>query len=197
MSAIRTVALALILSATGSVLHAQEKAPKRPRLESDADTNSAGAYYQYGMQHIRNNSRDAANAFYWASRLDPAWADPLYARRVAMLMSDHTTLLDYLFQKSYIFKSKQIQHIDSLYVLAMLRDPFVNRALDHTMLQTAMLEIDEDLTDLSDPHLSPEFRAWVAYTNAQLPRSAALYADAIRRTRRISSCTWTARSRCS
>src|SRR5947207_9509235 len=64
------------------------KVPKRPNLEEGADTNFAPAYYEFGMRKIERDPQKAADAFYWATRLDPAWAQPVYARRIALLMAD-------------------------------------------------------------------------------------------------------------
>src|SRR5438046_6606044 len=51
----------------------------RPRLPAGSDTNAALAYYNFGTRW--NAPTDTAEmALFWASRLDPSWAEPLYAR---------------------------------------------------------------------------------------------------------------------
>src|SRR5882724_10277842 len=59
----------------------------RPRLPSTADTNAAAAYYQFAEPLVRFGAKldTAEMALYWASRLDPAWPDPIYARGMVLL----------------------------------------------------------------------------------------------------------------
>jgi tetratricopeptide (TPR) repeat protein len=60
--------------------------PDRPRLivsgpaATSLDTNDARFYYAAGMAVRDTNPEGASAAFYWASRLDPSWAEPYYAR---------------------------------------------------------------------------------------------------------------------
>src|SRR6185369_14516804 len=85
----RTLSLALAALLAAGAAHAQA-APRRPALPAQSDTNDASAYYRLGMSRLSANPREAADAFWWASRLDPHWADPLYARRAALLMSNRS-----------------------------------------------------------------------------------------------------------
>ncbi|MGK4301757.1 hypothetical protein, partial [Klebsiella pneumoniae] len=70
-------------------------APARPPISSQyggpADTaaarNSADAYMAYGLTKLGLEPDTAAAAFYWASRLDPWRAEPLYARSLAILLA--------------------------------------------------------------------------------------------------------------
>ena len=55
---------------------AGEREPRRPKFTVVRDTNSAGAYYYHGLSVLDRDPQQAADAFYWASRLDPEWADP-------------------------------------------------------------------------------------------------------------------------
>src|SRR3989442_266752 len=87
----------ILITLPPAALQAQGgKVPKRPKLEAGADTNFASAYYEYGVSMIEQDPERAAAAFYWAARLNPAWAPPLYARRVALLMADRRLLVAYL-----------------------------------------------------------------------------------------------------
>src|SRR6266566_1894764 len=77
MRAVLLASLAASILATlpPAALQAQSgKVPKRPNLEAGADTNFAPAYYEFGMREIERDPQKAADAFYWATRLDPAWA---------------------------------------------------------------------------------------------------------------------------
>src|SRR5205823_13766272 len=80
--------LALALAATvaplvAAPLMAQKLAESipRPKLRDVTDTNDAQAYFDAVIQRFRSDPRYAADAFYWATRLNPGWADPLYGRR--------------------------------------------------------------------------------------------------------------------
>src|SRR5207247_6068689 len=90
------------------------KVPKRPNLEEGADTNFAPAYYEFGMRKIERDPQKAADAFYWATRLDPAWAQPVYARRIALLMADPRLLVGYMRGNRRFLESKEARRIDSL-----------------------------------------------------------------------------------
>lgn len=104
--------------------------PKRPRLDVEADTNFAPAYYTFGMRTIERDPQKAADAFYWATRLDPAWAQPFYARRVALLMADPRLLVGYMRHNRRFLESKEARRIDSLELRALTLDPFLTRELD-------------------------------------------------------------------
>jgi hypothetical protein len=91
--------LVLAIAATGASIlappAAAQKTPKpipRPTLRDVTDTNDAQAYYDFGLRTFRDDPGTAADAFYWAARLNPGWADPLYARRAAVLSSKQTLL---------------------------------------------------------------------------------------------------------
>jgi len=78
---------------------AAQNIPKRPPLEG-ADTNQAAAYYQYGLSVLQQDPRKAADAFYWAARIDPTWAQPLYAGRIVFLMgADDQFVIGYMDEK--------------------------------------------------------------------------------------------------
>src|SRR5713101_1954999 len=98
----RPVALPLLVASmmaasSWSPLQGQKgKTPKRPDLGVGADTNFAPAYYGYGLSVVQRDPQKAAEAFYWAARLDPTWAQPLYARRIALLMAEPRFLVGYM-----------------------------------------------------------------------------------------------------
>jgi len=110
------------------------KVPKRPNLEEGADTNFAPAYYEFGMRKIERDPQKAADAFYWATRLDPAWAQPVYARRIALLMADPRLLVGYMRGNRRFLESKEARRIDSLELRALTLDPFLNRDLDKQLI---------------------------------------------------------------
>lgn len=126
------------LTASSSLAQAQDWTPKRPKLPAGADTASAIAYYDYGTAQIERDPRRAADAFYWASRIAPDWAAPLYARRVAFLLANPRRLLDYAEGRR---RDAETHRIDSLEIRARQRDPFLHRFLDRLLLKTYLTEV--------------------------------------------------------
>jgi tetratricopeptide (TPR) repeat protein len=170
------VAAALLIA---SVSEAQKKPkePKRPKMEAERDTNSAGAYYYWGLGQLERNPRGAQDAFYWASRLEPSWADPLYAQRIAFHMSDLARFWKYITGTKYVLRSAEIKRTDSLHFRAMLRDPFFFRRHDKMLIDRMI----EELTGEFGGFISgdPEMRAWFAYSQTRFPEAVELYAKAI------------------
>src|SRR4029077_17961304 len=121
-----------------------DKAPKRPKLEAGADTNFAPAYYESGVATIARDPERAAAAFYWAARLDPAWAQPLYARRVALLLADPTLLVGDMNGHRRYVESKEARTIDSLELRALMLDPFLARDLDKPLIVAYLRALVQD-----------------------------------------------------
>jgi tetratricopeptide (TPR) repeat protein len=135
-------ALSLALSA--------QNIPKRPQLEVGTDSNQATAYYSYGMTMLQQDPRKAADAFFWAARIDPTWAQPLYAQRIALLMaSDDQFVIGYIDGKKNYTHSKDARHFDSLELHARMLDPFLNRELDKDLL-LRYVRAEYDLYQKSD-----------------------------------------------
>ena len=173
--------------------------PARPALWAGADTNSAAAYYGHGVQKLSSAPDEAAAAFYWASRLNPGWADPLYGRRVALLMSDPRRLVNYMDGSRQTLRNPEIQAIDSLQLRALALDPFVLQKFDRQMilryLETVYAqyfnsvgETDRTLASFEAQqalnHASPFFRAWMAYSEGRFPAALEEYEKELRRARR-------------
>jgi tetratricopeptide (TPR) repeat protein len=113
---------------------AAQNVPRRPPLNG-ADTNQAAAYYSYGLSMLQQDPQKAADAFYWASRIDPSWAQPLYAGRIAFLVgADDQFVIGYMDGKRSYTRSKEARRIDSLELRARMLDPFMNRELDKDLL---------------------------------------------------------------
>src|SRR5438067_13646829 len=77
----------LLLALAPALLQAQ-RAPRRPRLGADGDTNDAAAYFQLGLDKAERDPAQAEAAFYWASHLDPLSPQALYALSVARLLKE-------------------------------------------------------------------------------------------------------------
>ncbi len=159
-----------------------ETAPRRPRLKADADTNSATAYYSYGISALDKDPAGAAAAFYWASRLDPTWAAPLYGQHSALLLAlPHGVLTEYLASSPRALREPGIRHLDSLAYLALQKNPFVERRFDGVVLSVWMHRESngpEKLRTLTaqDRRLA----GWVAYAGGQYKAAASTYGEVIR-----------------
>lgn len=169
--------VAALLLATEVDAQKKPKEPKRPKMEAERDTNAAAAYYYWGLGQMRSNPRGAQDAFYWASRLDPSWADPLYAQRIAYHLSDLERFWKYLTGTKYVLRAAETKRIDSLLYRAMLRDPFLFRRHDRMLIDRLISELTDGYGGLMGS--SPSFLAWVAYSETKFPQAVELYAQAI------------------
>jgi tetratricopeptide (TPR) repeat protein len=175
------------------------KVPKRPNLPANSDTNDPGAYFAVGLAALDNmDAHKAADAFYWASRLDPNWADPLYARRIALLLQEPPRLMRYMTGDRRVITSKDMRQIDSLQYRALMLDPFVYRKLDRRLLTGYFKFVAEhEGRRMGDPRMiddatlhhwigqfmvqaDPSWRAWGAYTSGDLQTAIRLYGEAIK-----------------
>jgi tetratricopeptide (TPR) repeat protein len=179
MRPLRAASLAVAALLLAAVADAQKKPkePKRPKMEASRDTNSAGAYYYWGLGQMRSSPRSAQDAFYWASRLDPAWADPLYAQRIAYHLSDLERFWKYLNGTKYVLRAAETKRVDSLLFRAMLRDPFLFRRHDKMLIDRLVDELTDGYGGIMGS--SPSFLAWVAYSETRFPQAVELYAQAI------------------
>jgi tetratricopeptide (TPR) repeat protein len=160
-----------------------DKELARPRLEADADTNNAQSYYQFGLKNIVKRPREAATAFYWASRLAPPWADPYYGRATALILGDRSRLVRYLTGDKAVMRSKQVEEIDSLYSAAYIRNPFVVSRLDFFIYEefVSQLTNGEAVGLFRGRTGDPAFDAWMAYMQGNHARALRYYATAIKR----------------
>jgi tetratricopeptide (TPR) repeat protein len=135
--------LTLAAACAAAPLSAQRpgQAPRRPRLAAAADTNDARAYYRLGQERLERRPDEAAAAFYWASQIDPGWADPLYGRHVALLMSDPRRLVRYWDGDRRTRTSAEVLAIDSLYLRALRIDPFVQRPFERELVRVLVMNL--------------------------------------------------------
>lgn len=167
----RRVLLALCaLCLTAGAARAQ-KIPKRPELFAGADTNSWFAYFQAGLSNLRRRPDLASDDFYWAGRLNPNAPEPLYASWVAYWKKRPDRFLDYLEGKRFIVESKEVQHIDSLRLKALQRNPMMYQGLWIQLFE------DEGPIDMS---LDPAVQGIVAYAHGNPVRAAERLAEAVK-----------------
>ena len=98
---------------------------KRPSLPGGADSSDWEAYFDYGVSKLRSEPRIAERAFYWASRLDPSRAEPLYGRWVAYWMRVPGWFEEYVAERPRVLESPRILEVDSLYLRALFRNPLM------------------------------------------------------------------------
>jgi tetratricopeptide (TPR) repeat protein len=111
------------VSAQGSL--ADPSTVRRPRLAADADTNSWMAYYNFGIEHLRDSPGKAEDAFVWATRIDPSRAEPLIGRWVAHWNRNLRLFIRYQLHREALSASPHVIQTESLKVRALLRNPFV------------------------------------------------------------------------
>lgn len=137
----RRFVLGLIGVLVAPALAAQDVCPdesRRPRI--DGDTNSARAYYAHGVEKLETEPKVAATAFCWASRIDPNWAAPLYARRIALYLADPLLLVSYMEFEPAVLASARVQQIDSLDLRASMIDPLHARDLERPLVTRYLRE---------------------------------------------------------
>jgi tetratricopeptide (TPR) repeat protein len=187
----------VLLAAVATGSSAQEKAPPRPVLAAGADTNDATTYYDVGLALLRQNPEKAANAFYWASQLNPGDADPYYARRTALLMARPTQLVGYWAGQRSVIRDKAIMRADSLYLRALTINPFLYRKLDNIFFDAILHQYAVEVTGtggsageveyLLDKYMRDapaETKAWRAYSDGNFEEALRQYAIALKSTRK-------------
>jgi tetratricopeptide (TPR) repeat protein len=201
MRPLTAAVVALASLAAISPLSAQKKGglPKRPKLQFTTDTNDAAAYYQLGQQALERDPRLAADAFYWATRLNPNSAEAFYGLRTARHLSDMWRFKRYMEDDRKTIESRDVKQIDSLLARALMLNPFLYRKFDHLMFRSYIhhavnssspgserpmsSEIDHWI-DLWLQRSGPETRAWVAYGEGRFALALRSYADAMKGTKR-------------
>lgn len=102
----------------------------RPAVPKGADSNDWEAYFDLGVTLLRQDVQSATAAFYWASRLNPERAEPLFARWVTFHMQDNRRFGRYVEGNAKVLADPDVQAADSLARLAFARNPFVYRSLE-------------------------------------------------------------------
>ncbi len=168
----------------------------RPALWAGADTTDANSYYNLGVQRLATEPRVAADAFYWAYRLRPGWADALYGRRVALLMANPERLVRYMDGQRTTTRSADVLAVDSLYVRALTLDPFLFRKFDRQLFAAYLRRLAENAIRRGGEgveqarvddwirsilsSLDPETAGWRAYSEGRFPDAIESYERATR-----------------
>jgi Flp pilus assembly protein TadD len=162
-----TSSLAAQNSAADSGAHAADSVsiPARPKPDAGTDTNSALANYEYGMKMVSQNPAEAVRAFYWASKIDPASGDAMYALRTAKLIAMSDGDLARYFGFGQEKRTPAQLALDSLIYRAYTVNPFLFSSIDGALMRRTI----EAETATMFPQITP---ALLAQTVAQRMRQA-------------------------
>jgi tetratricopeptide (TPR) repeat protein len=163
----RLAVVGSLVLAAWSVVDAQrtEVVRTRPTLPSTADTNDAEAYYRLGHEMVARKPGVAADAFYWATRLNPYGAHAFYGRYASLLLEDPRFLTRYLADDERLAESPERKRIDSLFMRALMLDPFLYRKYEHLVIREAFRHTVARSPDVvgvpQRPTLDRAFARWV------------------------------------
>jgi hypothetical protein len=129
------ILLAALLAAAPAGAQRRTEAPRRPRLPAEADSNDAAAYFRLGQELLERRPQQAADAFYWASQINPGWAEPLYGQYAALLMTNPDRLVRYNLGDRRTLSHPEVLGIDSLYFRALRLDPFLRPQFDRELIR--------------------------------------------------------------
>jgi tetratricopeptide (TPR) repeat protein len=135
MVRLRTLRLLLLLGGVLALPLEAQRAPRRPRLSGDADTNDAVSYFQLGTERLERDPNGAAAAFWWATRLDPLSAQVWYGQYQAQLAQNGSRYVRYVLREARGLQTPEIAAIDSLRLRAIALDPFMHRGLEDPLLK--------------------------------------------------------------
>lgn len=167
-------------------------------VELAGDPNDANTYYRHGLRILEDDPLAAADAFHHASRIDPTWGVPLYARRIALLMSNMYVYDQYMQRKRAVITSPGVQRLDSLYFRALVLNPFLPRTEDvRAYRELMMYRVMRDLRKEYPSGLFDEqairwqlddylrraddgTRGWLAHSEGRFDEAAELYTKALK-----------------
>lgn len=183
-----------VATLSGARAGAQERGRVPPRtLAPTADFNRAQAYYTRGMLLLNSRPAEAADAFYWATRLEPGWADAWYARSIALLMARPRLVAIHMKKERSERDARALRETDSLRLRALALDPFVRPRFDERALLTHLRELaPRELRESEDPAMldltaslvmtsNPEMLGWSTFAKGNHPRALEAYAEALPR----------------
>ena len=172
--------------------------PKRPRLSAGLDSNNARSYYDLGLEQLDRDPEQAADAFYWAARIDPTSADAYYGRRCALLLADKWRFQKYIEEDRRTLQSSEVKRIDSLYLYSLTINPFLYRKLDVHLFGDYIQNWAEEYARRNNlsagevrfvierqihQEASQSMRAWQAYGDGRFHDALQLYGEAIKHAR--------------
>jgi tetratricopeptide (TPR) repeat protein len=196
----RILAITVCLAVAAGLASAQPaRQPDRPVLPDGADRNDPWSYYRVGQSSLPREAEKAADAFYWAGRLNPVWAEAFYGRRIALLLNDPRRLARYW--RGDKGAVRETMGIDSLYLYALTLNPFLGPSLDHLILDAVIQEYSRQYANSSGASPNevayevqkyvkfgpPEWQAVMAYRDGRYDDALSQYAKAIPRSKQKGS----------
>ncbi|HEU0077930.1 MAG TPA: hypothetical protein VFQ76_09805, partial [Longimicrobiaceae bacterium] len=152
------------------VCAAAQGIPPRPELPRGADANDWEAYFDHGAAIFRSRPGQAHAAFYWATRLNPERAEPLFGQWAAFWMRDYGRWEQYLRDPERLRERAEVVRADSLLHAAYGRNPFVHRGFEAVLYDQLPGRWRNDYRT----------RAWIAYANGDFPKAVDFFGRAIR-----------------
>lgn len=145
--------------------------PAMAPVDSTApDTNDAMTYYQAGVASLDADPAGSAASFYWASRINPSWAEPYFGRWFALTQAAQRTAVLKKQVKEHkndpLVPDSTLKHLDSLVILADIHDPFFDEkvaleaesnnthaelALANSLRNKAIREYDQEQMSEGEP----------------------------------------------
>jgi tetratricopeptide (TPR) repeat protein len=116
--------------AAAAPVRAQQPEPERPGLPRGADPNDWEAYFDQGESQFERFPARAAAAFYWAGRLDPTRAEPLFAQWAVFFSRDWGLWLSYVYEEKQAFERTDVIANEALRRRSYYRNPFVHRGFE-------------------------------------------------------------------
>lgn len=167
--------------------------PPRPVIDAGADTNNPRSYVVWATGQLRRRPEQAAAAFYWATRLEPNYAEAFYGLHVARLLANTSILIGWVEGDRGTLSSPGVRAIDSLRYRAQAVDPFFREDLDDVLVEfyyveviirenptLSRTEVQYEIRNLLDRSRDPYTRAWLAATRGNYREALRIWADLAR-----------------
>ncbi|HEU4563139.1 MAG TPA: tetratricopeptide repeat protein [Gemmatimonadaceae bacterium] len=172
VAVLAVIAVIAVAGASGAAAQPPGEPPARPRLRAQADLNDWEAYYDYGASMLAVRNFGAARAgFYWAARLDPMRADPLYGWWVTNWLRDTRKWERYLRDDERVVSDPEVRRADSVRMRALVRNPFVHQGIIMVLFEALPGRWGNDLAT----------QAWIAYARPDFQKAAQLFGAAVAR----------------
>lgn len=177
--------IALLAALVAAPALAQKPPPARPQLPVGADVNDWEVYFDAGAALFAGSPAEAEPYFYWASRLNPARAEPLFALWAAYWGQNGDRWRDYLQSTPRVMRMPAVMHADSLRFRAMVRNPFVHQGLIYSVVDRLPGYWGADT----------ETQAYLSYAAGDFPRALDRFTHALSRDSARTPMLWLARAR--
>jgi Tfp pilus assembly protein PilF len=165
------IAIAFAVAVTPVIACAQaQQEPARPELPRGADANDWEAYFDEGTRQFERFPSRAAAAFYWAARLDPSRAEPLFGQWAAFYAQDWGKWLSYVEEDERILHRPEMVANEALRQRAYYRNPFVHRGFEAALWSRMGRQLRWDGAT----------RAFMSYGQADFAQAADGFARVIR-----------------